>query len=324
MTIVRVQKLDDLPDHVKGGVVAIGNFDGVHLGHQSVLCAAVNEARVRSVPAIVLTFEPHPRTFFTPDKPVFRLTDATEKAVLLEALGFDCVVEHPFDASLSNMPAEAFVKEILVAKMRVCHVVTGYDFQFGKGREGTPEFLCRAGEALGFSTKTVEAFDDGDDEVISSSRIRDCLAKGNLEEAGSLLGYVYHVRGVVTRGKQIGRTMGYPTANLALSENATIAHGIYAVQVELEDGTLHDGVASYGRRPTFDNGAVLLETFIFDFEADLYGQQITVYLHRWLRGEEKFESAEALVEQMDRDSTKARLVLAEDSRSQPLMPTLQC
>lgn len=324
MSILRIQSLKDFPEPLKGGVVAIGNFDGVHRGHQAVLCQAVNLAKAKGVSATVLTFEPHPRTFFKPDEPVFRLTDAATKASLFEALGFDCVVEHAFDGALSSTPAAVFVSNLLVDKFGVSHVVTGYDFHFGKGREGSPQFLMQAGEDAGFSATIVTAFNDEGGDVVSSSRIRECLASAQIAEANGLLGYSFRVSGEVVKGAQLGRTLGYPTANISLPPEATLAHGIYAVRARLKDGSMHDGVASYGRRPTFDNGEALLETFIFDFEADLYGQQITIYLESWLRGEKKFDSAEALVEQMDKDSAEARAYLSMLGPDEGLQPVVGC
>ncbi|MEM7290931.1 MAG: bifunctional riboflavin kinase/FAD synthetase, partial [Pseudomonadota bacterium] len=266
MSFLRIQNPTDFPGNLKGGVVAIGNFDGVHRGHQAVLCAAVSIAKANGVPATVLTFEPHPRTFFKPDAPVYRLTDARTKSEILQSLGFDCVVEHAFDANFSSTPAGDFVKDVLIGLFGVSHVVTGYDFHFGKGREGSPEFLMRSGEEQGFSATIVTAFSDEGGEVVSSSRIRECLAAGAIEEANALLGFTYRVTGEVIKGKQLGRTLGYPTANVSLPAETTLKHGIYAVRVKLSDGTIRSGVASYGRRPTFDNGEALLETFIFDFD----------------------------------------------------------
>jgi len=322
MSFLRIQDPAKFPETLKGGVVAIGNFDGVHRGHQSVLGQAVNLAKANGVPATVLTFEPHPRTFFKPDAPVYRLTDAAAKADLLKSIGFDCVVEHAFDARFSSTPAGAFVEDVLIGLFGASHVVTGYDFHFGKGREGSPQFLMQAGEEHGFSATIVTAFSDEGGEVVSSSRIRDCLAEGNISEANALLGFRYRVTGPVIRGKQLGRTLGYPTANLAMPKETTLRHGIYAVRVRLADGTLYNGVASYGRRPTFDNGEALLESFIFDFSADIYGQEITVYLDAWLRGEEKFDSVEALVDQMDMDSEEAKAYLGTLGPEQGLWPIL--
>ena len=320
MNILRITDMKDFPAKLRGGVVAIGNFDGVHRGHQAVLGQAVNLAKANGLSATVLTFEPHPRTFFKSEAPVFRLTDAPVKAELLSKLGFDCVVEHVFDGMLASTPASDFVSDLLVEGFGVSHVVTGYDFHFGKGREGGPQFLMQAGETHGFSATIVTAFSDEGGEVVSSSRIRDALARGDVGEASGLLGYSYRVRGEVIKGQQLGRTLGFPTANIALPEEATLAHGIYAVRAGLEDGRLLNAAASYGRRPTFDNGAALLETFIFDFSEDLYGQTITVYLESWLRGEEKFDSVDTLVEQMKKDSIEAQNYLTMMGPNERLFP----
>jgi len=324
MSFLRIQNLGDFPTELKGGVVAIGNFDGVHRGHQAVLCEAVRVAKEQSIPATVLTFEPHPKTFFKPDAPTFRLTPAAEKAELLKALGFDCVVEHAFNADFSSTPAGDFVQGTLLEKLGASHVVTGYDFHFGKGREGSPDFLQASGKENGFETSIVEAFGDEGGELISSTRIRECLVSGDLSEANGLLGYAFRVNDQVIKGAQLGRTLGYPTANLSLPAEATLKHGIYAVRVKLADGAIHDGVASYGRRPTFDNGEALLESFLFDFDADLYNQEITVYLYAYLRGEEKFDSAEALIAQMDKDSEEAKVVLSTFGPEQGLSPVTHC
>ncbi len=323
MSFLRIQKPADFPDNLKGGVVAIGNFDGVHRGHQSVLNTAVKLAELSGVSATVLTFEPHPRTVFKPDAPVFRLTPAPLKAELIENLGFDCVIEHTFDRDFAGTNAIDFVEDVLQNKLNVSHVVTGYDFHFGKGREGSPQFLAANGERLGFATTIVQAFNDEGGGVVSSTRIRECLAEGNISEANGLLGFCYRASGIVSKGRQVGRELGYPTANLAMPAECTLCHGIYAVKVRLADGSILDGVASYGRRPTFDNGEALLETFIFDFSGDLYDQEITVFIHGYLRAEEKFSSIEALIEQMDKDSEEARAILSAIAPEKGMWPTPQ-
>lgn len=320
MNFLRVQNPEEFPSKLEGGVIAIGNFDGVHRGHQSVLQRAVSIARQENCPASVLTFEPHPRTVFKPEDPVARLTAAGVKAELIEKLGFDAVIEFPFTRQFASMSAIDFVKDTLIDTLGAAHIVTGYDFHFAKNREGSPEFLARSGKDLGFSTTIVEAFQDEGGKAISSSHIRKCLERGEIAEANGLLGYAWRVRGEVIRGAQLGRTLGYPTANLLLPPEAPLRHGIYAVRVRLEDGSLHDGVASYGRRPTFDNGEALLESFLFDFSGDLYGQEITVFVYGWLRGEEKFASAEALVDQMDKDSAEAKAMLAAFGPEQGIWP----
>ena len=300
----------DLPANLKNAVVAIGNFDGVHRGHQTVLALTKDIANSENRPAIVMTFEPHPRNYFAPDETVFRLTSKSQKSVLLHNLGLNGIVVVPFDKALANTSAEEFVANILVSKLGVGHVVTGYNFHFGKARQGTPVFLQEAGNRFGFGVTTVPSFGDEGGESVSSSRIRLALAAGNVSEAAGLLGYRWNVAGTVQQGKKLGRTLGFPTANLVLPDFTRLTNGIYAVRVRRENGPLHDGVASFGRRPTFDNGTELFETFLFDFDDDLYGENIIVSLFGFLREESKFDSAEALVEQMKKDAAEARALLA--------------
>jgi riboflavin kinase/FMN adenylyltransferase len=307
----RINGTEMLPERLRGGVVAIGNFDGVHRGHQAVLERALDEARRRGVPALVLTFEPHPRTVFQPNTPLFILTPAPMKARLLAELGFAAVVEQCFDRDFAELSAEEFVTQILETNLGISHVVTGFDFHFGKSRRGGPAFLMEAGERHGFGVTLVDAFRDEGTEIVSSSRIRELLSEGEPAEAAGLLGYRYTVEAEVTHGKQLGRTLGFPTANMALPESTMLKHGIYAVRFRRADGTLHDGVASFGRRPTVDdNGAPLLETFLFDYSGDLYWQNCRVSLFGYLRGEVKFDGLDALVVQMKRDEEEARALLA--------------
>ena len=301
-----------LPPALQGGVVAIGNFDGVHLGHRAVLKQTLEIAHARSVPALALTFEPHPRTFFRPQEPVFRLTGARRKAQLLLDAGMDGVVSLSFNSEFAELTAQAFLTTHLKEGLKASHVVAGHDFHFGRNREGTPDLLLGKGAEHGFGVTLIEPFSDPlqPGEIVSSSRIRQALADGDIAAANRLLDRPYGVSGIVVEGAKLGRTLGYPTANLKLPEETGLRHGIYAVRLCRADGSLHDGVASFGRRPTFDNGAPLLETFVFDFSGDLYGEEITILFHGWIRPEEKFESAEALVMQMDRDSEAARAILA--------------
>ncbi|ACM38882.1 bifunctional riboflavin kinase/FAD synthetase [Agrobacterium vitis] len=307
----RNEKKTPLPDSLKGGVVAIGNFDGVHRGHQSVLERALELARQRGVPALVLTFEPHPRAVFTPQDPVFRLTPAPLKARLLEAMGFQSVIEYPFDREFSQRSAEDFVKTVLVDWLGAAQVVTGFDFHFGKGREGGPAFLMGMGAQYGFGVTLLDAFRDENAEVVSSTRIRGLLAKGAISEVAGLLGYRFTVEAEVIKGQQLGRTLGFPTANMALSPETTLRPGIYAVRLRRADGSLHDGVASFGYRPTVtENGAALLETFVFDFSGDLYGEICGVSFFGHLRDEWKFEGLDPLVAQINIDAEEARALLA--------------
>jgi len=307
----RISATAPLPAHLRGGVVAIGNFDGVHRGHQSVLERALTEARRDGVPALVLCFEPHPRKVFRPDVPLFVLTPPPMKARLLAELGFAALVEQPFTRDFAALSAEAFVTGVLERNLGIRHAVTGFDFHFGKDRQGGPAFLMAAGARHGFGVTLVDAFRDEGAEVVSSSRIRALLAQGKVEEAAGLLGYRFTVASEVIGGQKLGRTLGFPTANMRLSPEAALKEGIYAVRFRRADGTLHDGVASFGRRPTVDdNGAPLLETYVFDFSGNLYGEVCQVSFFGFLRPELKFDGLDALVAQIKQDEVEARALLA--------------
>ncbi|AXS42445.1 bifunctional riboflavin kinase/FAD synthetase [Breoghania sp. L-A4] len=312
-----IPSLEAFPEALRGAVVGIGNFDGVHRGHQAVLEVVRETAKTLSRPAIALTFEPHPRTVFRPDAPVFRLTPEHAKAVLIEKEGLDGILTLPFDRAFAGRTAEDFVDTILVGRLGIAHAVTGYDFHFGKARAGTPDFLREAGEERGFGVSIVGRLGDEGDETISSSRIRQALADGEIVLANALLGYRWFVESEVIDGEKRGRELGYPTANMKLAPETRLAAGIYAVRVNI-DGVLHAGVASYGRRPMFDNGAPLLEVHVFDFSGDLYGKRLGVTFVSYLRGEETFDSLDALIAQMDRDSEEARAALASIRPLSPL------
>ncbi|MGO1162876.1 bifunctional riboflavin kinase/FAD synthetase [Brucella pseudogrignonensis] len=307
----RLSGTDALPPTLRNCVVAIGNFDGVHRGHQAVLERALELADRDNLPAVVLTFEPHPRSFFKPDEPVERLTDAAEKAEILRFMGFNAVVEQPFTAEFSGQSAEDFVRNILVDRLHASRVVTGYDFHFGKGRRGTPQFLEQAGQSSGFSVSLVDAFSDEGGNLVSSTRVRSLLCAGEVAEAAGLLGYRYRVSGEVIHGQKLGRTLGFPTANMVIDDHVSLKHGIYAVRFRRADGVLHDGVASFGRRPTVaSDGKPLLETFVFDFTGDLYGEIVEVSFFGYLRGEVKFDGLDPLIAQMKRDEEESRAILA--------------
>ncbi|WP_296065203.1 bifunctional riboflavin kinase/FAD synthetase [uncultured Agrobacterium sp.] len=307
----RNEQKEPLPEALRGGVVAIGNFDGVHRGHRAVLDRALELAEARGVPAMVLTFEPHPRSVFRPDTPVFRLTPAPLKARILEAIGFRSVIEYPFDREFSQRSAEEFVQSILIDWLHASAVVTGFDFHFGKGREGGPAFLMEAGKRHGFDVTLVDAFRDEGADVVSSSRIRSLLCEGDVAGAAGLLGYRFTVESEVIGGQKLGRTLGYPTANMALAPETELKAGIYAVRFRRPDGSIRDGVASFGYRPTVtDNGAALLETFVFDFSGDLYGEVCSVSFFGHLRDELKFDGLDPLVAQIRRDEEEARAMLS--------------
>ena len=294
---------------LRGGAVAIGNFDGVHRGHQAVLEAARAVARQRGIPAVGVTFEPHPRDVFRPEHPVFRLTPGPIKARLVEAIGLDGLVSIPFSSAFAAQSPEEFVKKVLVEELDIRHVVVGWNFHFGQGRHGTPQKLRELGERHGFSVEIIESFETEDGYTVSSSAVRDRLAEGVPAEAAGLLGWHWFFEGKVIDGDKRGRTIGFPTANIRLPSQVRLSEGVYAVFAEI-DGVRHAGVASWGRRPTFDNGAPVFETFVFDFSGDLYGKTITIMPLSYLRPELKFDGVAPLIEQMNRDAEEGRALLA--------------
>lgn len=297
-----------LPVGLAHAVLALGNFDGLHRGHRAVIGETQRLAASLGRPAGLLSFEPHPRSFFRPDVPLFRLTPPTIKAALACALGLQGLVELPFNHALAGTSAHDFIADILVNSLGVGGIVIGHDFHFGKGREGSPQMIAEMGERLGVPVSVVPALKQGE-EPVSSSQIRVCLEAGDVTAAARLLGYRWLVRGEVVHGDKRGRLLGFPTANMVLGADCGLKHGIYAVKIAI-DGVVRDGVASFGRRPTFDDGAPRLETFIFDFSADIYGKQADVELCSFLRGEAKFDTVDALIEQMQCDSAEARSRLA--------------
>jgi riboflavin kinase/FMN adenylyltransferase len=299
-------------------VVAIGNFDGVHRGHQAVIAAARRRATLLERKAAALTFEPHPRSFFRPQEPLFRLTDERNKLRLLAATGLDGAIVLRFDAALAALSAEDFVKRILLDKLAVAGVAIGFDFHFGANRSGSPDYLAAAGARQGFAVDIVPRFED-QGRRISSGPIRAALAAGHIGDATEMLGYPWFVSGEVVHGDKRGRELGYPTANLRLDPDCGLRHGIYAVRVAVGDRR-YDGVASFGRRPMFDIGTVLLEIFLFDFSGDLYGQTIDVAFIDWIRPEMKFDTVDDLVRRMDDDCRIARATLA---RAPHAFPRLQ-
>jgi riboflavin kinase/FMN adenylyltransferase len=293
---------------LRGSVLAIGNFDGVHRGHRAVIAAALARARSAGRPAAALTFEPHPAAILRPQEPMFRLTDEMGKLRLLAATGLDGAVVLTFNAALAGLSPEEFVQRVLVDRYAIAGAAIGFDFHFGKNRMGSPAFLQSEGARHGFAVDVLPPLQD-EGRPVSSGTIRTALAAGRVIEAAELLGYPWFASGTVIAGDKRGRALGYPTANLKLDPACGLKHGIYAVRVGL-DGKLHDAVASFGRRPMFDNGAPLLEVFLFDFDGDLYGRSIEVAFIAWIRQELTFDSVEALVRQMDEDSARAREALA--------------
>jgi riboflavin kinase/FMN adenylyltransferase len=302
-------------DGLRGAVVAIGNFDGVHRGHRAVIAAARRCGEGLGRPAAALTFEPHPRDFFNPQAPLFRLTDEAAKLRLLASAGLDGAIVLTFDAALASLTADEFVARILVERFAIGGAVIGYNFHFGMNRSGSPDFLKRQGEKYGFAVEIVPRFED-EGRPVSSHPIRVALAAGQPREAAELLGYPWFVSGRVIDGDKRGRQLGFPTANIRLDQSCALRHGIYAVRVAV-GGRRHDGVANFGRRPMFDTGAVLLEVFLFDFSGDLYGQTMDVAFIDWIREERMFDSAEALIGQMKDDSRLAREALARADNAFP-------
>jgi riboflavin kinase / FMN adenylyltransferase len=292
----------------KGMVVAMGNFDGVHLGHRAVIDAALRMGQAHGRPAFAVTFEPHPRSYFSPNTPQFRLTDEAAKLRLLAATGLSGAVVMTFDRRRAETTAQDFIHHDLIERLGISGIAVGYDFHFGKGRVGSPGLLVAEAPRLGIEVD-VQAHVDIAERPVSSSAIRMALAEGQIDEAAAMLGGPWFVNGEVIHGEKRGRDLGYPTANLRLDRNCGLKHGIYAVRVGVGEARL-DGVASFGRRPTFDNGAPLLEIFLFDFKGDLYGSRLDVAFIAFLREELKFDDVGALIRQMDADSRLAREKLA--------------
>lgn len=301
---------DDTPSNLipQGAVIALGNFDGVHLGHRAVIGAAQRMARARGSLAYAMTFEPHPRDFFNKGAPQFRLTDEVNKLRLLAGTGLDGAVVMTFDAARAATPAQDFINDDLVARLGISGLAVGYDFHFGKGRGGSPTLLQSEAPRLKIDVHVEPHFDIGA-RAVSSTAIREALTAGRLDDATAMLGYPWFVTGEVIHGEKRGRDLGYPTANMRLDPAVSLRHGIYAVRAGF-DGMCYDGVASFGRRPTFDNGAPLLETFLFDFKGSLYGKRLDVAFIAFLRPELKFDSIDDLIRQMDDDSARARAALA--------------
>src|ERR1700676_70181 len=312
-TVIR----DTTPDDAipRGAVVAMGNFDGVHLGHRAVITAALQMGRAHGRPALALTFEPHPRRFFSPNTPQFRLTDEAAKLRLLAGTGLEGAVVMNFEKARAGTSAQDFIHHDLIGRLGISGIAVGYDFHFGKGRVGSPSLLVNEAPRLGIEVD-VQPHVDIAERPVSSSAIRMALAEGQIEEATAMLGGPWFVAGPVIHGDKRGRDLGYPTANIRLDKTCGLKHGIYAVRVG-RGPERFDGVASFGRRPTFDNGAPLLEVFLFDFKGDLYGATLDVAFIAFIRDELKFEGIEPLVRQMDDDSAKARAALAADPAAFP-------
>lgn len=305
--------LENLPTEAKGAVVAWGNFDGFHKGHQAVLQKAADIARELDAPLAVLTTEPHPRQFFKPDAPPFRLMSLRTKAQTIESFGADFLYVLTFDAALAGTEADVFVRDVLVGALRARHIVTGYDQRFGKGRKGDADLLQEMGATLGFDVTVVDPLSDGG-EIYSSTGIRELLRAGKPREAARLLGHWWQLEGRVEEGDQRGRTIGFPTANLRWQDHLEPTRGVYAVRVTIETGPhagRYNGVANLGMRPTFNKEELCFEIHIFDFEGDIYGEHVAADMIDFIRPEMKFDGLESLKAQIAADSETASKILAE-------------
>ena len=305
---MRLNGQNRITDEMRGAIIALGNFDGFHKGHQAVVQAAIDWAKSENRPVIVATFDPHPVRHFKPDTPPFRLTTLDQRERLFTAAGADAMLVFEFDAQLAATTAEGFVEKLLVERFGAAGVVTGEDFTFGKGRAGNVDVMKELGAPLGLATETVSAVNE-DGDVVSSSRIRGALEEGDCETAARLLTRPFAIEGTVIHGDKNGRDLGFPTANVDMGHYLRPKYGIYAVKGRLPDGRVVNGAANLGIRPSFDPPKELLEPHFFDLDEDLYGQVIEVELHHFLRGEEKFDDLDALIVQMEKDCEQARLLL---------------
>lgn len=311
-----IRSLDAVTSAQTGSIAAIGNFDGVHLGHRAVIGEAARLAKAAGRKLSVLTFEPHPRAFFQPDGAPFRLTSAETRAAKLGSLGIDILFELPFDRSFAEITADDFVDQVLFKDLDLAHVVVGYDFNYGHRRRGTPEMLIERARALGRGATRLDAIHETDGAVYSSTRARQCLMEGDPRGAAAVLGSPWDVIGIVERGDQRGRTIGFPTANLRFGDLLTPCHGVYAVQAKLLDDPgagWMPAVANVGRRPTVNDRGVLLEVHLLDRQLDLYDRKVAVRFVDFIRPEKKFDGLDALKDQIARDADRARSLLPNSS-----------
>jgi riboflavin kinase/FMN adenylyltransferase len=292
----------------RGAAVALGNFDGVHLGHREVIAGAVEAGRRLGAPVGVISFDPHPRRLFQPDEPAFRLMTTDQQARVLETMGVDRFYVLPFDFEMANFSDRDFALKVLHEGLGVRHVAVGFDISFGKGRTGSPALMTAYGEEMGFSVSVAEAVGEGA-EKYSSTGVREALREGRPQDAAAILGQPFAIEGVVRRGKQLGRTLGFPTANVFMADYVAPRKGVYATRTRLPDGRVVPGVANIGNNPTTGEVETRLEVWLFDFDEDLYGQVIETRLIAFLRPEEKFDSIEAMVEQIRVDERQARDIL---------------
>jgi len=296
----------------RGAAVALGNFDGVHRGHQQVIALAAKAARAAGLPLGVISFDPHPRRIFQPEAPAFRLMRPAQQARALEALGVDLFYVLPFDEEMKGLSDQDFARLVLHEGLDVRHVAVGFDISFGKGRTGNPATMRTYGERLGFGVSVAEAVADTDGEKYSSTGVRDALREGRPEDAAAILGRPFAIEGPVQRGRQLGRELGFPTANVHLDDYVQPRFGVYATRTRLPDGREIPGVANIGVNPTVGEVAPLLEVWLFDFDEDIYDQTIETDLITFLRPEAKFGSLQEMVDQVMRDADQARKILMPD------------
>jgi riboflavin kinase/FMN adenylyltransferase len=302
---------ENIPDRLKGAFVTIGNFDGVHLGHQFIFRMLIEEARREGRPAVVISFEPHPQRVLHPERrPFYLIASPEEKIRLLAGLGIDAFILIPFSLEYARTTAEEFVREVLRERLRIRRILIGHDYTFGRGKEGNEAFLTEAGRRLGFEVEGINAFCVGD-IVISSTKIREALLAGEVRFAATLLGRPYNLSGRVIYGNQRGVRLGFPTANIAPDKELVPARGVYAVRV-IREGKRHDGILNIGFNPTFADGKRSIEVHIFDFHEDIYGESIEILFSERIRDEVRFESPEKLIAQIDRDIARAREILKSE------------
>ncbi len=309
MPLHRVEGWKGLGPEARGAAVALGNFDGVHRGHHQVIAEAAKAAALLSAPLGVVSFEPHPRVYFQRERAPFRLMTLEQQARALDALGVDLFYVLPFDDEMAALSDEAFAQRVLHEGLGARHVAAGFDISFGAGRTGSPDLLRRYGEAFGFGVSIAAPVADPDGEKCSSSAIRQALRDARPERAAALLGRPFAIEGVVVHGDKLGRTIGFPTANMPMEDYVRPAFGIYAVRTRLADGREIPGVAYVGRRPTVDGVDERLEVHLLDFDEDIYGDTLETDFIAYLRGDRKFDGLDAMVAQMDRDKQQARDIL---------------
>ncbi len=308
MSLKIVHGWKGLAEADRGAAVALGNFDGVHLGHREVIAGAVEAGKRLGAPVGVISFDPHPRRLFHPDEPAFRLMTTDQQARVLEAMGVDRFYVLPFDFEMANFSDRDFALKVLHEGLGVRHVAVGFDISFGKGRAGSPALMTAYGDEMGFSVSVAEAVGEGA-EKYSSTGVREALREGRPQDAAAILGQPFAIEGVVRRGQQLGRTLGFPTANVFMIDYVVPKLGVYATRTRLPDGRVVPGVANIGNNPTTGEVETRLEVWLFDFDEDLYGQVIETQLIAFLRPEEKFGSIDAMVEQIRMDEQRARSIL---------------